>query len=441
MFAQKSGVYAFRPRPARSHSRPHQADRTATRPPTIEAYAARRSYAFDIAEEAYWQHRICADAYMLFRLLTRLCKERTYCWPGLDYLAERLQTSIGTIKRRLDVLERADLIERKQRPGGLTSYTYVLPLQQYDAAQHAVSDAPPMHDAEPWSSVPPAAAEIQTIHAEQEGHRAADLPVEVEGQASPLFFVPEQEINAAPADRSKLIRQTIKSQNRFSGGGRDTASNAPAADATETSRTLAQAGILSPLVLDELKHTPLPQVEACLRFARRQRNIVDPAAFAVSLLRLGFGQKLVDRMQAASDKLHAAHGEYARYHCAHGRIRGTGCPDCEQASKAGMLNGTAPQQASAGPSLEAVGASTADDLLRIWSAVLDALQPQVSPVDFETWLRPTALAELAGNTAVIATPHVFARERVAVTYAPLLAAALQAVVGQPVQIEVVISAC
>jgi hypothetical protein len=401
----------------------------------IQAYAARRSYAFDVAETAYWEHRICADAYMLFRLLTRLCKERIYCWPGLNYLAERLQTSIGTIKRRLDKLERAELIERKQRPGGLTSYTYVLPLQRYDAGQSTPQDVSVPSDQQlPIAQVE--AAEVHLPHLSQ-GDRALESYASFERPSDPLFFAPNQGINLAPSDRSELIQQTVKSQNLIFGGGRDSLNALHTATTTETCRILEQAGVVSPSVLYELKNMPISQVAACLQFARRQRNIADPAAFAVSLLRLGLGEKLLHRSQHSFRQGNTTESNveaYGHYHCEHGNIRGTGCTDCEQGS--GVCGD--PKAPKERPPQRGRGAVLLNGRSSLWTSVLDLLQSQFSADEFETWLRPTSLIKLDADVALIGTPNIFARERVAGEYSELIAQALCSVVDHRVQVSVVL---
>src|SRR3712207_3918507 len=96
-------------------------------PPALgEAPYARRAHAYAVGEARARRREISADAYLfLYKELVGLDGERTYCWPGLDYLAETLETSEGTVKRWMRELERANLIRRKSRPGGQTSLTYI----------------------------------------------------------------------------------------------------------------------------------------------------------------------------------------------------------------------------------------------------------------------------------------------------------------------------
>src|SRR3712207_6371917 len=86
----------------------------------------RRRDAYVVGEAKARRREISADAYLfLYKELVGLAGERTYCWPGLDYLAANLETSEGTVKRWMRELERAGLIRRKARPGGQTSLTYI----------------------------------------------------------------------------------------------------------------------------------------------------------------------------------------------------------------------------------------------------------------------------------------------------------------------------
>lgn len=58
-------------------------------------YQARRMYAYSVGESSALTRRISADAYLfLYKELVRLCKDRAFCWPGLDWLAQRLGTGI-----------------------------------------------------------------------------------------------------------------------------------------------------------------------------------------------------------------------------------------------------------------------------------------------------------------------------------------------------------
>ncbi len=398
-------------------------------PMSFETFNARRSYAFDQAEEAYWHQRICAESYMLFRLLTRLCKERAFCWPGLEYLAVRLHASIGTIKRRLDVLERAGLIRRQQRPGGLTSYTYIQPLQVFDAGQQ-----PSMADGSGALATDDPADALSPDHP-----TSNSTTRDLRGESShPLFFVPKQGITAESFDRSALIPHTIKSPNLYSGGG---GSNKQTFPATPTVRALAAGGVLSPTVLAELQHHPVPEVEACLRFAHRQRNIVDPAAFAVALLRQNMGARLLEHTSRSSrsktDGRRSAGIALRHDHCQHDRLRGTGCA----ASAVHETEGTTARVASdnIASKLQLDDVSLDPGLFPCWNKVLERVRTMCLQVDYQTWLQPTALLLLDDKRAVVGTPTVFARDQVAQQFSAVLVQALHHVTGRPLAVDVVIA--
>lgn len=377
----------------------------------LAGYAARRSYAFELAEDAYWQGAICADAYMLFRLLTRLCKERTFCWPGLDYLAERLHTSIGTIKRRLDELERADLIERRQRAGGLTSYTFVRPLQAFDA---------------------PAPRQEQSA-----------APVTKMPAPEAVFFVPEQRITGDSRAGSALIPHTVKSQNKNPGGGGEETSGE--SKRTAAAELLAESGVSSPAVLDELQHAPLAEVQACLSFARKQRNVLDPAAFGVALLRLGQGAKLVERgarqgtparTEQRSQPI-ARPGDpagYGHFHCEHGRVRGAGCPECLQPAIPPSVRAAPEQPLEEHPGIFKGACAEA----HIWATTLAGLRQTLGSAVADTWLGAACLLLVGAERVVVGTPNVFVREQLTGPYAAPLAQALAEALSRAVAVEVVV---
>ena len=417
---------------------------------SIQGYAARRSYAFDLAEDAFWQGEICAEAYMLFRLLTRLCKDKTYCWPGLDYLAERMQTSIGTIKRRLDVLERAALIERKQRSGGLTSYTYVRPLQQYDVMSTSTADAGTNSAVsttkEPSSPMPKALGSVCNSRA---ASSQMTNPAPINQAAEALFFVPTQEINTDSPDRSALISHTVKSQNINLGGGGSTTQLEQAEPQGVVNKLLEQAGVLSPVVRAELENTAITEVEACLAFAQRQRNIADPAAFAVSLIRLGMGPKLAERALTKRRSSRATGSPsplitspadpsgYTYYYCEHGRVKGGGCAECDTAQTMGCE-----RLGSSDATVDALVPQLAEIREHIppmvWTQALAKLRERLPIVEFDTWLRETQLIGWYGEEVVISTPNIFAREQVQHSYSRDIAEVVGQLVGRSPQVKVVI---
>ncbi len=78
------------------------------------------------------------------------------------------------------------------------------------------------------------------------------------------------------------------------------------------------------------------------------------------------------------------------------------------------------------------------NIKQIWQAAIGELQFQVSRSEFDTWLRQTTLVEIEDHIAVIGTPNIFVRQELEGRYLPLIAQALQTVVGHALQVQVVI---
>jgi chromosomal replication initiator protein len=79
------------------------------------------------------------------------------------------------------------------------------------------------------------------------------------------------------------------------------------------------------------------------------------------------------------------------------------------------------------------------DAKQVWRAVLGELQVSLSPANFETWLKDTALVEIDENRFRIAVPNGFARDWLDNRYRPLISQTLTRVVGGSVQIEFVVA--
>ena len=79
------------------------------------------------------------------------------------------------------------------------------------------------------------------------------------------------------------------------------------------------------------------------------------------------------------------------------------------------------------------------DAKQVWRAVLGELQVSLSPANFETWLKDTALVEIDENRFRIAVPNGFARDWLDNRYRPLISQTLTRVVGGSVQVEFVVA--
>jgi len=76
---------------------------------------------------------------------------------------------------------------------------------------------------------------------------------------------------------------------------------------------------------------------------------------------------------------------------------------------------------------------------QIWQAALGDLQLQLSPREFETWLKSTSLLALENDQAIIGTPNIFVRQELEGRYGAPLQATLHNILGYPVEVQVVIS--
>src|SRR5437588_2491354 len=90
------------------------------------------------------------------------------------------------------------------------------------------------------------------------------------------------------------------------------------------------------------------------------------------------------------------------------------------------------------PSIRGAGALEIGSLMdakQVWRAVLGELQVSLSPANFETWLKDTALVEIDENRFRIAAPNGFARDWLDNRYRPLISQTLTRVVGGSVQMH------
>jgi chromosomal replication initiator protein len=80
------------------------------------------------------------------------------------------------------------------------------------------------------------------------------------------------------------------------------------------------------------------------------------------------------------------------------------------------------------------------DAKQVWRAALGELQVSLSPANYETWLRDTALAEVDDNRFRIAVPNGFAKDWLESRYRSLISQTLARIVGYSVQVEFFVSA-
>src|SRR5215212_8618089 len=79
------------------------------------------------------------------------------------------------------------------------------------------------------------------------------------------------------------------------------------------------------------------------------------------------------------------------------------------------------------------------DAKQVWRAALGELQVSLSPANFETWLRDTALVEVDDNRFRISVPNGFAKDWLESRYRSLISQTLARIVGYSVQVEFIIT--
>ncbi|HEY2916996.1 MAG TPA: chromosomal replication initiator protein DnaA [Candidatus Limnocylindrales bacterium] len=75
------------------------------------------------------------------------------------------------------------------------------------------------------------------------------------------------------------------------------------------------------------------------------------------------------------------------------------------------------------------------DAKQVWRAALGELQVSLSPANFETWLRDTALVDVDDNRFRISVPNGFAKDWLETRYRSLISQTLARIVGYSVQVE------
>jgi len=75
------------------------------------------------------------------------------------------------------------------------------------------------------------------------------------------------------------------------------------------------------------------------------------------------------------------------------------------------------------------------DAKQVWRATLGELQVALSPANYETWLKDTALVDVEGDRFRVAAPNGFAKDWLENRYRSLIAQTLARVVGYSVNVE------
>jgi chromosomal replication initiator protein len=75
------------------------------------------------------------------------------------------------------------------------------------------------------------------------------------------------------------------------------------------------------------------------------------------------------------------------------------------------------------------------DAKQVWRAALGELQVSLSPANFETWLKETALVTVDDSRFTVAVPNGFAKDWLETRYRSLISQTLARVVGYSVQVD------
>ncbi len=370
----------------------------------LEAFRVRQRRAYDAGEQAWREGSINAQAQKLYNLLVRYVGAHRFCWVGEETLAAELSKDVSTIKRWIRQLRAAHLVRRERRYGH-ASLTFITAYDQTGAPSVVEQN----HDVEvdTWRSHP-------TCNGSS---GPSEAPVDAIADVSEAVVAPVAQ-SSGPTNASSisafLPQDTLKDQELKgnSGGGKlgIDITNMPVEETAATDY-LQTEGIVAPAVLDELKTSPLEQLEAVTRYVARCRSQDDPRrpGLIVHLLRRGFGR----------------HGLSHRP----GFLRdGNGTTSVSSRLPAGT-----------GPFSQNVSVPSADGELCVkWRQGLDHVAARLPHDEYTTWLASNALLLLDGDTAVIGTANIFVRQEVKQRYTALLAETLSTTYGRPIAVEVVI---
>jgi hypothetical protein len=372
--------------------------------PSRGTLRARRAYAFDRGEALARQRAISADAYLfLYKELVCLCGDDASCWPGIAWLARRLDVSTGTIKRWMEELVGAGLVQRQCRSGGRTSLTTITALLEFEASPDtSMVDAPSVelrqrrpldvHDGMVHRDVNEG-AQIQRV-----GQNDVDL-------ASAAASTTTVEIEADPHRGSNPICRSFKKLKPNERGGCGVTPSDTRSTDVATRRRLQAEGVVDVSVLDELRAFAPAEVNAVIRYVARCRSKADPRrpGLIVHLLRQQVGHV------------------------------GT-----ERADLKGEVHAAAPALPIAMPKGGAASGDPAD--AHSWRRVLDRLQRELPESDFQTWIAPLKLLLCAEGIAVIETPNVFVRDELERCWLGRIALTLDEICGQAIEPRLIIGA-
>jgi DNA-binding MarR family transcriptional regulator len=367
-----------------------------------EAFYARRASAYATGERKALRREISADAYLfLYKELVCLAGERTFCWPGLDFLTMKLDTSEGTIKRWMKELENANLIRRKSRPGGRTSITYITAFLTPDADEALTETIEGAEDDMLGQFCSQTNITTNASHESPEQNTVPRTSEVLEAQY-PLFFGSHKEITFDQRGRSNVISHTVKDLNINDpgrvGGAKQYSPTHVAAD-NDVRSLLAAEEVQDIDAMVELQTKPLVELQAVSHYLDTQQNVRCRPGLFVWLARQGFGTQLLAGRKRSRQQ----------------REKHTAVEACSS-----------------------IHEHVSSELTILWQNVLAQVKDELPESDFITWLRPTKLLDLNDHVVYIGTPNIFVRQEIEGRFLGKIVESLHVLLGYPAEVQVVI---
>lgn len=374
-----------------------------------------KARAYAAGRVALKARRISRPAHELYEIYVLRTGDNPYCWPGVDVLREEMDCSDRQISRYNRELLKAGLIER-ERQMGRKWHTYVVAFKPDATAPVYLPDSVNFGGCDPTKnggcdptkngdSDPPKMADLKL----KEKKKKTNHPKEDHPNHPRATAVAGEGANAPTGESEKEQPRSV-----------DGATPSPHSAAP------------SPVRLPTLEQRPV--YEHLL--AARHPKTGAPIAQAM---------KVLDGL-AATGRLDMAYVERLLRYCGeHGRdwgllVKLAGDPGFELAAPNGHYD-ELPHEAYAAqtqqqPTPEHLAAAhDAPEDSSQWQAVQALLKAEA---EYVVWIAPLRLLAIDGERALIGAPDVISRDAVRGEYADKIAAALAQVLGQAVQVDVVI---
>lgn len=418
---------------------------------TLDELRERQHGAYQAGTRAWREGLINGQALQLYNELVRCVGANRFAWIKEDTLVEQIGRSVSTIKRWMSQLVAAQLIQRGRRFGS-SSLTYIVAyeLSSDPEEQLLVPIDAPSCTVRDHEHGPAGASERQASSAAAQSATGARSPFAED--ASSRTDQPSFASTSEPSIGSFSRRHTIKSQHiKTQGGGTSSQMTEPELiEHNEATAVLRAEGVEDINVLRELQMCGIDEIERVIRYVARSRSSDDlrRPGLIVHLLRTGFGkrpgtrgdmgtnQTRSHRARSASVSRAPMAGDPGQYlsedFCRHG-VYGA-CTACRSSAHAVA----SAEDVAAPPEQGAAHQLAAATKLASWSGVLARLAQDIAPDEFSVWLSTTTLLDIIDGEVIIGTPNVFVRDQVREVYGTQLVEALEAELGYPIQIDVVI---